>query len=71
MVKENKTRVMITLLKSVDDDLMTLCNQMGISKSQFISMAVGEKIMGYKKAFEVSSEVLKSYAQDSLIKPIS
>lgn len=70
MIKESKTRIMITIPKSINEDLMTLCDQMGVSKSQFISMALGEKIMAYKKSFEISSEVLKASAEQ-LIRPIS
>lgn len=70
MIKETKTRVMITIPKSLDDDIQTLCDQMGLSKSAFISMTIGEKVMAYKRAFEITSEVLKGSAVD-LIKPIS
>lgn len=69
MINENKTRVMITIPKSIDADLQTLCGQMGVTKSQFVSMALGEKILAYKKSFEIASEVLK-VAPDTLIKPI-
>lgn len=70
MVKETKQRVMISIPKTTVDDIETLCDQMGISKSAFISMAIGEKIMAYKKSFEISSEVLRGLGTE-LIKPIS
>lgn len=70
MIKENKSRVMITIPKSIETDLEVLCGQMGVSKSQFISMALGEKIMAYKKAFEVTQEVLRT-SPESLIKPLT
>lgn len=70
MIKDSKTRVMITIPKSLDDDIQTLADQMGMTKSAFIAMAVGEKIMGYKKAFEIASDTLKT-ASDALIKPLA
>lgn len=68
-VKESKTRVYITLTKELNDDIQVLCDQMGISKSAFIATAVAEKVMGYKKAFEIASATLKTQT-DTLIKPL-
>lgn len=71
MIKETKTRITITIPNSLDDDLNTLCGQMGVSKSQFICMALGEKVMAYKKSFEIAADVLKVSQNIELIKPIS
>lgn len=70
MIKEDKTRIMITVPKTLEDDLEVLCGQMGVSKSQFIAMALGEKIMAYKRAFEMTKEVLLT-SPESLIKPLT
>lgn len=70
MIKDSKKRVMISIPKSLDDDVATLAGQMGITKSAFIALCVGEKVMGYKKAFEICSDTLKTYAEESIIRPI-
>lgn len=70
MIKENKVRVTVTIPKELDNDIATLCEQMGVSRSQFVCMALGEKVMGYKKAFEIASQTLQVHS-NNIIRPIS
>lgn len=70
MISENKTRIIITIPTEMLKDIDTICGQMGLSRSQFMSMTAGEKIFAYKKAFEITSTVLQA-SSESLIKPIS
>lgn len=62
MVSDKKTRCTITLSNPLVDEVDTLCETMGVSRSQFIAMAIGEKVMQYKKTTEIASTLLEQYA---------
>lgn len=67
MVSENKTRYTVTLSNNLAESVDKLCEQMGVTRSQFIAMAVGEKVMQYNKSTEIASELIGKYAAS--IKP--
>lgn len=62
MVSENKTRYTVTLSNNLAQSVDTLCEQMGVTRSQFIAMAVGEKVMQYNKSTEIATELLGKFA---------
>ena len=57
MISENKKRLTVTFSDSVVNDLDILCEQMGVTKSQFVAIAVGEKIYQYKMASETLAKI--------------
>lgn len=57
MINENKKRITVTLTNNVVADIDLLCEQLGLSKSQFISIAIGEKIFQYKTASNFLSQL--------------
>lgn len=57
MISENKKRLTVTFSDSVVNDLDILCDQMGVTKSQFVAIAVGEKIYQYKMASDALAKI--------------
>lgn len=43
-MSKDKTRVMITITDEVNEQLTAYCSRMGLTKSQFITNALGEKL---------------------------
>lgn len=58
MIKETNIRIPITLSKELESKLQTLCDDMGISKSSFVTMAISEKIMAYESSKNIAQNVL-------------
>lgn len=52
MTKNDKVRIMITLPSERERELSQLCAMLGVTKSQFIAMALGEKMMAYNQGLK-------------------
>lgn len=52
MISEKKVRVVITLPVEMNEKIETLSDALGMTKSSFIGMCAGEKVMSYYKTFE-------------------
>ena len=53
MVSKSKVRIAISLPTELDSSIGELADMMGMTKSSFIGMCVGEKVLMYKKSFDI------------------
>lgn len=64
MINDDKARVTISIPINTLSEIDNVCKSMGVSRSQFIAVALGEKLMSYKQAvsfFEnFGKEIIKS-----------
>lgn len=71
MISDKKVRVVITLPTEMNDKIEKLADSLGMTKSGFIGMSVGEKVMSYEKAFAIMNRVASEAVNDSGKKPDS
>ena len=62
MIREDKTRVVITLPSSMLERIDKLSDALGMSRSGFIGMSVGEKCLAYEKAFSAMDSIAQQIA---------
>lgn len=65
MISDKKVRVVITLPIEMNDKIEKLAESLGMTKSGFIGMSVGEKVLSYEKAFAIMNKVANEVVSDN------
>lgn len=65
MVREDKTRVVITLPVTMLERIDKLSDALGMSRSAFIGMSVGEKCLAYEKAFSAMDSMVEKMSRSN------